>query len=306
MRALIDAASAKLVFSAEVPDTKGEETVPQVRQIGSYRPGASNKVSMDSFLVERSPRSRRIIAGMIGVLALLTFAGSTASSAEAHPVVASAEAPVSPYGPGAFPLVPPVFADTIPAGSGLFQGRLLFGPRYLMQVVRKVTVKSAEELATDISLSADASEYARRYDISTQLAEQIVESAVAEKVDPELAFRLVRVESVFRANARGPNGALGLTQLMPSTARSIDRSLRTEAQIMDPVTNLRTGFRYLREMIERYNGDVRLGVLAYNRGEGAVDRALRSGTDPENGYSSKVLGSTTSRYLGRGTIGSEE
>ncbi|MEX2571490.1 MAG: transglycosylase SLT domain-containing protein [Gemmatimonadota bacterium] len=147
-----------------------------------------------------------------------------------------------------------------------------------------------------------AAAYARRYGISQGLALQIIDTALREGLDPELGFRLVRVESVFRANARGPAGALGLTQLMPSTARALDRSLRTEAEILDPANNLRTGFRYLRTLIERYGGDVRLGVLAYNRGETAVNRALRAGRDPENGYSSKVLGSAPNQYTGSGLL----
>lgn len=147
-----------------------------------------------------------------------------------------------------------------------------------------------------------AAAYAQRYRISKDLAMQIVQTALAEGIDPELAFRLIRVESVFRADARGPSGSLGLTQLMPSTARAIDRSLRTEAQILEPEANLRTGFRYLRRLIERYKGDVRLGVLAYNRGETAVDRALRAGRDPENGYSRKVLGNEANRYRGKGVV----
>src|SRR5690606_30096797 len=89
----------------------------------------------------------------------------------------------------------------------------------------------------------------------------------------------------------------------PSTARAIDRSLDTEREVLDPETNLRTGFRYLRAMIERYGGDVRLGLLAYNRGEGTVDRVLRRGADPENGYSHLVLGTTSSSpYTGTGII----
>lgn len=146
-----------------------------------------------------------------------------------------------------------------------------------------------------------AAAYAERYRISKELALKIIESAKAEGIDPELGFRLVRVESVFKPNARGRAGALGLTQLMPSTARAIDRSLRTEAQILEPETNLRTGFKYLRQMIQRY-GDVRLGVLAYNRGETAVDRALRAGRDPENGYSPKVLSLGGDRYAGTGLL----
>jgi len=149
----------------------------------------------------------------------------------------------------------------------------------------------------------DAETYARRYGISHELARQILDSATAEGVDPELGFRLVRAESRFAPRARGPRGALGLLQLMPSTARAVDRSLRTEAQILEPRANLRTGFRYLRRMIERYDGDVKLGLLAYNRGEVAVDRALRTGRDPENGYSHRVLGTRgSSPYRGGGLL----
>jgi soluble lytic murein transglycosylase-like protein len=142
--------------------------------------------------------------------------------------------------------------------------------------------------------------YTLRYSISPELAAKIAETATDEGIDPELAFRLVRVESRFHTRARSPRGALGLTQVMPSTARVLDRSLRTEEEILDPRTNLRLGFRYLSNMLDRY-GDVRLALLAYNRGPVAVDRALRAGVDPENGYSRKVLGTCLgSRYQGNG------
>jgi soluble lytic murein transglycosylase-like protein len=150
----------------------------------------------------------------------------------------------------------------------------------------------------------DALIYAHRYRITAELAARIMDTAVSEGLDPALGFRLVRVESVFKQSARGSQGALGLTQLMPATARAIDRSVRTEAQILDPTTNLRLGFRYLRSMIKRYDGNVRLGLLAYNRGQGSVDRALRAGRDPENGYSVKVLGTAAGpgTYIGLGLL----
>lgn len=144
--------------------------------------------------------------------------------------------------------------------------------------------------------------YAERYRISRDLSRAILESARAEGVDPDLAFRLVYVESRFHARARGPAGALGLTQLMPSTARWMDPSLRTPAQIMDPDKNLRVGFRYLRHMIEHFGGDVRLGLLAYNRGPVAVRKALRRGKDPENGYSRKVFRAGGGAYQGQGLL----
>lgn len=147
---------------------------------------------------------------------------------------------------------------------------------------------------------------AKRYGVARELAQKIVEMALAEGIDPELGFRMIRVESGFKPTARGPQGAAGLLQLMPSTARTVDRSVNTRAELLDPQTNLRIGFRYLRQMIERYDGDVRLGVLAYNRGEIAVDRALKTGRDPENGYSHKVLGTRGGTpYAGRGLVKKE-
>jgi soluble lytic murein transglycosylase-like protein len=143
--------------------------------------------------------------------------------------------------------------------------------------------------------------YTARYTVPKDIARKIIEESTAAGIDPELAFRLVRVESRFHSRARSPQGALGLMQLMPSTARSLDRSLASEAEILDPQTNLRLGLRYLRTLIDRYD-DVRLGLLAYNRGSGTVDRALQRGQDPENGYSSKVLGTGLNRYRGEGVV----
>lgn len=166
-----------------------------------------------------------------------------------------------------------------------------------------------QRLLPDRAVAAESSEeqlvaiFADRYSISRDLAQTIVTTALAEGLDPDLAFRVVRVESVFSARARGPSGSLGLMQLMPGTARALDRTLRSEAEILEPRTNLRLGMRYLRGLIERYGGDVRLGLLAYNRGEGAVDRALRRGADPGNGYASKVLGGNgVNRYRGPGLL----
>lgn len=182
-------------------------------------------------------------------------------------------------------------------GSGTYLARVL------ASVARGQPVRIDVPVEVTVPESHSALVYASRYGIAPDLAQRIIDVAAAEGVDPELGFRLIRVESVFRTRARGPAGALGLTQLMPGTARSIDRSVRTEADIMEPSTNLRLGFRYLRSMIEMYDGDVRLGLLAYNRGPGAVNRALRSGRDPENGYSHKVLGTRGGRpYRGAGLV----
>jgi soluble lytic murein transglycosylase-like protein len=75
---------------------------------------------------------------------------------------------------------------------------------------------------------------------------------------------------------------------MPPTAFELDPSLRY-ADLFDRDTNLRLGFRYLRQMLDKYDGDLRLALLAYNRGPGTVDGILRAGGDPANGYARAVL-----------------
>ena len=197
-------------------------------------------------------------------------------------------------------------ADSARSGPRFFQQGFSFETEFLSRLAEMARNRPRVSIPEEELVGSLAEQYAQRYRISPALAQRIITVARAEGVDPDLAFRLVRVESTFVTRAHGPGGALGLTQLMPSTARSMDRSLRTEAQIMDPQTNLRLGFRYLREMIEQFDGNVRLGVLAYNRGPVAVYRAIRRGSDPENGYSHKVLGTRSANpYVGRGVVKKE-
>ncbi|MFW6079729.1 MAG: transglycosylase SLT domain-containing protein, partial [Gemmatimonadota bacterium] len=128
-----------------------------------------------------------------------------------------------------------------------------------------------------------------RYGITRDLAEDIYDTAVDEGIEPEIAFGLVNTESAFRPRAVSSVGARGLTQLMPATAGWLQPGLSGE-QIFDRDTNLRLGFRYLNQLIDQYDGDLRLALLAYNRGPGTVDRVLARGGNPDNGYADMVLG----------------
>ncbi|HYH78199.1 MAG TPA: transglycosylase SLT domain-containing protein, partial [Longimicrobium sp.] len=85
-----------------------------------------------------------------------------------------------------------------------------------------------------------------------------------------------------------PVGAVGLTQLMPSTARYFRRNVSREA-LFDRDTNLRLGFRFLKTLIVKYDGNVKLALLAYNRGPERVDSILRNGGNPDNGYARAVM-----------------
>lgn len=150
---------------------------------------------------------------------------------------------------------------------------------------------------------AEARRQAERYGIAPELAAAIVHAARSEGIDPDLAFRLVRVESEFREQAVSPVGALGLTQLMPATARELQPGI-TREQIFERDTNLRLGFRYLRGLLRRYDGDVEEALHAYNRGPGTVRRVRAAGRNPANGYAERILRShgPIERYQGQGFV----
>jgi soluble lytic murein transglycosylase-like protein len=127
------------------------------------------------------------------------------------------------------------------------------------------------------------------YSVSPQLAAQIGKAAAEFDIEPDIAFGLIRAESSFRNAATSPVGAVGLTQLMPRTAAWMEPGV-TRAQLRDTETNLRIGFKYLRYLLDKYEGDENLALLAYNRGPGTVDNALRRGRNPDNGYADFVRG----------------
>lgn len=127
-----------------------------------------------------------------------------------------------------------------------------------------------------------------RYRIPADLSAQIYDIALSEGIDVDIAFRLVSVESEFTRTAVSRAGAVGLTQVMPSTARQLNPRL-TREDLFHRETNLRLGFSYLRDLIQAYGGDLRLALLAYNRGPAVVDAIRKQGGDPENGYSRAVL-----------------
>jgi soluble lytic murein transglycosylase-like protein len=145
--------------------------------------------------------------------------------------------------------------------------------------------------------------YAMRYGISFELAAAIEQAALEEGIDPDLGFRLVRVESRFQERAVSPAGALGLTQLMPATAAELQPGI-TREEIFDPHTNLRLGFRYYRWLLGVYRGDIIEALHAYNRGPGTVARIRAAGGDPANGYADLVLRGGRARlpYAGNGFI----
>lgn len=123
-------------------------------------------------------------------------------------------------------------------------------------------------------------------------ADRINAAGTRRGVNPALLAALVAVESGFDPAARSPRGALGLTQVLPETwselrgrlacPRPVDRCL------LDAATNLEAGALYLRDLLDRYGGNARLALAAYNAGAGRVRTYAGPPPFPE-----------TARYLAR-------
>ena len=93
----------------------------------------------------------------------------------------------------------------------------------------------------------------------------IIEAGVRNGVDPVLLYAQMHQESSFKRGAISPKGARGLMQLMPGTAARFGVK-----NIFDPQQNIEGGARYMRFLLDHFDGDVALALAGYNAGEGAV------------------------------------
>jgi soluble lytic murein transglycosylase-like protein len=100
-----------------------------------------------------------------------------------------------------------------------------------------------------------------------QIDALVSDNAQSQAVDPALIKAIIANESGFNANATSNVGAQGLMQLMPGTAAGLGV---TDAY--DPAQNVAGGTKYIKGLLDRFNGDVRLAVAAYNAGPGAVEK----------------------------------
>jgi soluble lytic murein transglycosylase-like protein len=125
------------------------------------------------------------------------------------------------------------------------------------------------------------------------LAHAIVQEARIHSLDPDLVMAVIEVESAGYHLAESHVGAMGLMQLLPSTGKELAGKLSIEWKgpdtLFDPIINIRLGTAYLRELADRYDGNVSTALAAYNWGPGRIDRRIRRGANVPSKYIEQVM-----------------
>jgi soluble lytic murein transglycosylase-like protein len=169
-----------------------------------------------------------------------------------------------------------------------------------MRAARSAAAEVTQYLGKDSSQTAAArivtANFAGRVATSGDINTAIEEAAARHNVDPNLVRAVVKVESNFDPNAVSRKGAMGLMQLMPSTARQLKVK-----NPFDPEQNVDAGVRQLKQLLENYGGDVRLTLAAYNAGAGAV---ARSSGVPHYVETQNYVRRITSLYYGGASLNS--
>jgi soluble lytic murein transglycosylase-like protein len=235
-----------------------------------------------------------IAASLLAKASLWAESGSrppsiTATTESGRKIYVNDEAPARPS------------STTAPAPS---RSRLVYWSstehRYKPVPTSGAAIRAARSAASEVNsyLDRDSPLNLTRDRVFTQeqVDAAIDEAAARHNVDPNLVRSVVKVESNFNPNAVSRKGAMGLMQLMPGTARSLNVT-----NPFDPEQNVDAGVRHLKQLLENYGGDIRLSLAAYNAGAGAV---ARSTGIPRYAETQNYVSRITNLYFGGGDTGS--
>jgi soluble lytic murein transglycosylase-like protein len=171
-----------------------------------------------------------------------------------------------------------------------------------MRAARSAAAEVSQYVGRESSQSANAKIVAANFSgtltTAADIDSAIEEAAARHNVDPNLVRAVVKVESNFNPNAVSRKGAMGLMQLMPSTARQLKVN-----NPFDPEQNVDAGVRHLKQLLESYGGDIKLTLAAYNAGAGAV---ARSSGVPRYAETQNYVRRITNLYYGRSASSSNE
>ena len=149
-------------------------------------------------------------------------------------------------------------------------------------------------------------------DLMMQIAESVAEQSQRHGIDGRLLLSVMLSESTFRTDAVSSKGAIGLMQLLPSTAQEVAARLELEwggeVRLLDPHTNIALGSYYLRHLLDSFNGDLTLALTAYNMGPGNVQSMLKEdllqgdGTEYPYAYADRIVGRLPKASGGRRAV----
>lgn len=120
-----------------------------------------------------------------------------------------------------------------------------------------------------------------------EYSEYVYKYAQENDIDPYLIFSIIKAESNFNRNIESSSGAIGLMQLMETTAiekaNEIGEKVLVKEALFNPETNIKIGTSYYAYLIKHYNGNEHLALAAYNAGMGNVDRWIEDEIIKEDG-----------------------
>ena len=140
-------------------------------------------------------------------------------------------------------------------------GTLVVSDRVIDQPTDVYQVERAPRYVSTTPVAAESTSARELYE------PYVLEYSNRHSLRPELVRAVIQVESGYNPRALSPKGAMGLMQLMPDTARMLGVQ-----RPYDPEQNIRGGTRYLRLLLDKYDGSEELALAAYNAGSTAVDR----------------------------------